>query len=450
MDRVPIPADLADLSRIFTAHGHSVYLVGGAVRDYFLGKEPGDWDIASDATPKEVMGLFNRVIPTGIDHGTVTINFRGRMIECTTFRTEQGYSDGRRPDEVRYAATIEEDLSRRDFTMNAIAVSLPRGQVVDPFGGRADIASRTIRTVGNPVERFSEDGLRPMRAVRFSALPGFVIADETLEAIRPTLRVTAKVARERIRDELSKLLVSPDPVTGLRCMETTGLMELILPELLACRGVAQGGNHRHDVLDHLYLVCALCPTGSLELRLAGLFHDIGKPVVRLTDGDGQYTFYNHESESAGISEKILDRLRFPVRTMKRVSHLVRQHMFHYESVWTDAAVRRFIVKTGVDDIDDLFALRRADSRAISGINGDPPELPELSDRIRKVLAEKHAFTLKDLAVNGNDLLAAGIPAGPSTGLVLKELLSAVLDDPELNARERLLDIAKAICREHGL
>ena len=450
MDRIPVPQQLKELSRFFTHNGYSVYLVGGAVRDIFLGKKPVDWDVATDAKPEDVSRIFQRVIPTGIEHGTVTIPFHGKMIECTTFRTEQGYSDGRRPDAIDYAATIEEDLSRRDFTMNSIAVSLPEGKITDPFGGRDDIRRGIIRTVGNASERFSEDGLRPLRAVRFSAQLGFAIEEETLSAIPGSLSVTAKVAKERIRDEIVKLILAPVPSAGFRFMESAGLLALILPELHACRGVEQKGLHEFDVLDHLLAACDAATQDRLEIRLAALFHDIGKPSVRALDGEGNYTFYNHETVSATIAGKIMNRLRFPLKTTATVTHLVRQHMFHYEPSWTDAAVRRFIVRAGEENIPDLFALRRADACAITGLKTEPAHLIEFGDRIRAVTEEQHAFSLKDLHINGNDLIALGIPAGRLTGQILKELLEAVLDDPALNTHERLREIALAIYRKRSI
>jgi tRNA nucleotidyltransferase/poly(A) polymerase len=233
-------------------------------------------------------------------------------------------------------------------------------------------------------------------------------------------------------------------------MEETGVMSLILPELSACRGVQQKGRHRHDVLDHLLHTCAASTRESVELMLAGLLHDVGKPAVRAIDNDGIYTFHGHEIASARIAHSIMTRLKFPNRTIARVVHLIEQHMFHYETTWTDAAVRRFIARVGVDEIEPLFALRAADSRAISGIPGVPPEIDELRARIAKILEAHHAFSLKDLAVNGTDLREASIPSGPITGIVLKELLSAVIDDPALNDKERLLDIARAFVRERGL
>lgn len=450
MNRIPVPSNLKELARIFKKSGYTLYLVGGALRDTILGRQAGDWDVATDAPPERVMRLYRRVIPTGIAHGTVTIHWMGSQFECTTFRTESGYSDGRRPDGIKYATTIEEDLSRRDFTMNAIAASLPDGEIIDPFGGRDDIKAGIIRTVGTARERFSEDGLRPLRAVRFSSQLGFTIEKETLEAIRPSLGVTMRVATERIRDEIIKLLATPAPSTGFRFMEQTGLLELIIPELASCRGIEQKGLHRHDVLDHLLNTCDACPAASLEIRLAGLFHDIGKPKARAVDEFGSYTFHQHEAISAEITARVLARLRFPVKTVKSVTHFVAQHMFHYESVWSDAAVRRFIVRVGRENIRALFDLRRADGWAITGGRLESLNLSEFSDRIEAVLSGDHAFSLKDLAVNGKDLLRAGIPAGPETGAVLRELLEAVLEDPALNNRERLIEIALAVHERNKL
>lgn len=450
MNTVPVHKDLKDFSHFFTRAGFSVYLVGGAVRDIFLGKKATDWDVATNARPEDVQHLFHRVIPTGIDHGTVTIPFRGHMIECTTFRTERGYSDGRHPDEIAYAATIEEDLSRRDFTMNAIAVSLPDGVIADPFDGRKDISRKCIRTVGNPSERFSEDGLRTLRAVRFSALTGFTIEQKTFEAIAPAIPVTARVAIERIRDELFKLITGEEPLVAFRYLESSGLLKEFLPELAECRGIEQKGRHRHDVLDHLYHACAAAPREEAVVRLAALLHDVGKPRTRDTDDNGSFTFYRHESVSAQMAETIMKRLKFPNGTIADTVHLIRLHMFHYEPVWTDAAVRRFVVSAGLEHLDRLFLLRRADTAAISGAVGPLPDLVELRGRINAILAEKQALTLRDLAVNGNDLIKEGIRNGPSIGIVLHELHESVLDDPSLNNRETLLEIARAFCRERAI
>ena len=450
------PAVLTSLAEVFAKKGFALYMVGGAVRDHYLGKQAQDLDVATDAPPEEVVGLFKKVIPTGIAHGTVTIFFKGARIECTTFRTEKGYSDSRHPDAVSFSSSIEDDLARRDFTMNAIAVRLPDGLVVDPFGGRAAIKAKIIETVGDAKTRFTEDGLRPIRCVRFAAQTGFAVTDATLAAIPQTLDSVAAVSKERIRDELIRMLSADKPSVAFRLMEKTGLLGLILPELAACRGVEQLGFHKDDVLDHLFNACDLSRPQNLNVRLAALFHDVGKPECREWSCEkGRYTFYNHENVSAKMAEVLLERLRFPTKTIKAVCALIANHMFHYESSWSAAAVRRFMVKAGVENIPDLFALRAADSSATFADNPESDEAVrlarqvefsenrELKERIEKEINAKAALSLKDLAVGGRDLIAEGIKAGPQMGLILNELMSAVIADPECNTRERLIEIAKA-------
>ncbi|MDR0403050.1 MAG: HD domain-containing protein [Treponema sp.] len=451
MGNLKIHPVLREIAAVFSAAGKEVYLVGGAVRDLLLGREAVDWDIATNARPEEVIGLFKKVIPTGIKHGTVTIRYKGRSVEATTFRTESGYSDGRRPDTVRYAAAIEEDLSRRDFTMNAAAIKLPEGTLTDPFGGRDDIRRRIIRCVGKPAERFAEDGLRPLRALRFASQLGFELEEATLGAIRGALPTTAKVASERIRDELDKIIASPNPVRGFRLMEETELLHLLLPELAACRNVEQKGYHRFDVLDHSLLACGYAAEQgfSREVRLAALFHDTGKPAVRRLGENGVWTFYNHERESGKRAFEIMSRFRYPNAVIEKVLRLIGEHMFHYEDNWTDAAVRRFIIRAGEDLIPELMRLRLADTAGTSGAAPDPAALLPFTRRIEKVLARNRALSLKDLAVNGRDLLAIGVAPGRRVGIILNELLEAVVDDPELNSREKLLEIAGNINARYG-
>lgn len=438
---------LKEVSSIFNRNGKEVCLVGGAVRDILLGKKASDWDLASNASPEDVIRFFKYVIPTGIKHGTVTILYKGHSIEVTTYRTETSYSDGRHPDEVAYAATIEEDLSRRDFTMNAIAVKLPHAELIDPFDGQIDIKKRMIRCVGNPCERFDEDGLRPMRAVRFASQLQFEFDDATRNAIPGALRKTAKVAPERIQQELNKILMSAKPSIAFRLMEETGLLKLILPELFSCRGIDQKGYHKFDVLDHSLLACdaaAAEEDTSLIIRLAALFHDVGKPITRRIKDDGVWTFYNHERESSKITRTILLRLRYPKDTINNVCHLIEQHMFHYDDSWSNAAVRRFIIRVGEENINDLFALRRADSFGLEAIPMDPRSLLPLQARLEQILSQPKVQSLKDLTVTGKDLINLGIPAGKQIGIILNELLEAVVDDPELNTKEKLLEIAGKI------
>jgi tRNA nucleotidyltransferase (CCA-adding enzyme) len=441
---------LKEIASIFNDNGKQVYLVGGAVRDMIRGKEIHDWDLATNALPEEVMDFVRRakgkVIPTGIKHGTVTVLYKKHSAEVTTFRTESTYSDGRRPDQIRYATDIKEDLSRRDFTMNAIAMRLPDGEIVDPFNGTGDIKAGIIRCVGNAGERFNEDGLRPLRAVRFAAQLGFEIDKTTLDAIHGALSVSAKVSWERVRDEIDKILASPIPSRAFLLMEKTGLLELFIKELAVCRGVEQKGFHSFDVLEHSILACdyAAAKNYSHQVRLAALLHDIGKPDVRKMGESGVWTFYRHEEIGADMCNTLLKRLRYSNEVIETVCHLVKEHMFHYTEDWSNSAVRRFIARVGENSLEDLYLLRRADAFALAGKETEPMNLTELSDRVKKVLAEKHAFTIKDLAVSGTDLMTIGIEGGKNMGIILRELLETVLDDPAQNTREKLLEIAEKI------
>ena len=447
----PTPV-LKEISSVFKSAGKEVYLVGGAVRDLMLERSSADWDLATNARPEEVMKLFNRVIPTGIKHGTVTVRYKGTSIEVTTFRTESEYSDGRRPDEIKYAATIEEDLSRRDFTMNAAAVKLPEGNLIDPFSGQSDVRRRLIRCVGNAEERFAEDGLRPMRAVRFAAQLRFNLEEKTLNAIKSSLTTTAKVAVERIREELDKTIASESPQTGFVLMEVTGLLSLLLPELDRCRGVEQKGYHNYDVLDHSLLSCAYAARKgfSQEVRLAALFHDLGKQTTQKMGKNGSWTFYNHEKESVQLADAIMRRFRYPNATIEKVRRLIAAHMFHYEENWKDSAVRRFIIRTGKDLLPELFNLRMADTAGTSGTDPNPVILLPFKKRIESVIAGSSVLSLKNLAVNGSDLINIGVKPGACIGIILNELLETVIEDPAQNNRETLLEIAENINTERYL
>ena len=461
MNCIKIHSDLRKVGKIFSEHGFKAYLVGGAVRDAIMKKEESDWDIATNATPQEVCSIFRKVIPTGIAHGTVTIHIFGREIETTTFRTESDYSDGRHPDKVAYAATIEEDLSRRDFTMNAIAASLETGELIDPYGGITDIQNKTIRTVGSALERFAEDGLRPVRAIRFAGQLGFQIEDETMKAISmpEILKKTKGISVERFRDEFCKMLKSEKPSVSLKLMEQTGIMEMFIPQFKICRGCIQNdgrGFHEFDVADHILYACDGSPRDNLIVRLAAFFHDIGKPECRSTesleDGRTLIHFHGHETVSAKKAHEAMRQLKFSNEEIDRVTHLVKEHMFYYESCWSDAAVRRFIIRVGIDNFEDLVQLRLADIYGMHRIplqEGSPSYLglAELKGRIKKVIEKKQALGLKDMAVNGGDLIKLGIPAGKKMGAILKELFEAVTESPAMNKRETLLEVALNIYRE---
>ena len=453
---ISIPPLLKDFYNVFEKAGFKAYLVGGAVRDIFLKKQAHDWDVATNATPQDVMKIFKFVVPTGFEHGTVTVHFKNQEIEVTTFRTEAGYSDGRHPDSVNYAATIEEDLARRDFTMNAIAVNLADGKIVDPYKGREDIKAKIIRTVGKAYDRFMEDGLRPVRALRFASQLDFQIEKETFAAIsNPDVQKKVdSISRERFRDEFVKMMKADLPSVGLKMMEKTGILNIFIPEFTACRGCNQSddrGYHIFDVMDHNIYACDGAPKEKPLIRIAALFHDIGKPQsksVTTENGLTVFHFFQHEKYSEKITREVMTRLKFSNAEIDHVCHLVLNHMFNYESTWTSAAVRRFLVKVGRENVEDLIDLRLAD---MYGKYNQPVRihdskacdlLIELQDRIEKVQEAKAALSLKDLKVNGKDLMAQGIPAGKVLGAILQELFDCVLEDPSLNDREKLLEIAK--------
>lgn len=464
MKKIKIPFVLQKLNSVFEENGYEAYLVGGAVRDVLMGKNPSDYDVATNAEPQEVTRIFRKVIPTGIAHGTVTVHFMKNEIEVTTFRTESDYSDGRHPDNVAFTRNLNEDLSRRDFTMNAIAASLKDGKITDPYDGQKDIKNKIIRTVGNPYERFLEDGLRPIRAIRFSAKLNFKIESETLKSISAPeiIEKTKTISLERFRDELLKLMQAEKPSEGLKIMEKTGILGIFMPELMPCRGCIQTdfrGFHEFDVLDHLFYSCDGAPKEKINVRLAALLHDTGKPAAKKivpTPHGETVTFYRHEQYSAEIARKLLFRLKFSNAEIDNICHLIENHMFNYEPQWKDSAVRRFLVKVKAENVEDLFDLRLAD---IYGMRNTPVRLHdsqtaklllEFKERIEKEQQKKSALSLKSLAVNGKDLMEAGIPGGKELGTILNELFETVLEDPAQNKKDTLMAIAKKIYENRNL
>lgn len=468
--KIKLDSTLIEFGKVFFQAGYKAYLVGGAVRDMLMKVPAHDWDVATNATPQDVIKLFKFVVPTGIEHGTVTVHYKGNEIEVTTFRTEAGYSDGRHPDSINYAATIEEDLARRDFTMNAIAASLEDGIITDPYGGQDDIKNKLIRTVGAAHERFMEDGLRPVRALRFASKLGFSIEKNTYsEIFKEEIQAkAASISIERFRDEFEKIMASPKPSVGLKLLEESGLLDIFIPEFKICRGCIQSDYrafHKFDVLDHLFYACDGAPADKLNVRLAALFHDIGKPAAKkilhetVLDGeknDGSkkeietITFYNHEAFGEKITQKLMTRLKFSNDMISNVCHLVKEHMFHYESNWSEAAVRRFIIRVKPECMEDLYDLRLADMYGMYNEKVDVRYsesvklLLELKARVEKELSKKTALSLKSLAVNGRDLMQLGIPAGKELGRILNELLECVIEDPAMNNTEMLIETAKKI------
>ncbi len=414
-------------------------LVGGCVRDLARGVEVRDWDVGTGAHPSEVQALFPRTIPTGLKHGTVTVRTESGPVEVTTFRVEGAYRDARHPDQVTFTDDLRADLERRDFTVNAIAWDPIADREDDPFGGRSDLAAGILRAVGDPVRRFQEDGLRPIRAARFTATLEFDIEAATLEAMGASRERVAMVAVERIRDELIKILGARVPSRGFEALRCSGLLDVVLPELSACIAVTQNRYHAYDVYYHTIYTCDAAPRHKLAVRLAALLHDVGKPATRKERENGDATFYNHEFESARLAEQALTRLRFPRETVDHVVHLVRRHMFDYRPAWSDAAVRRFLRAVGPEHVADLFDLRIADNVGNGTKVGFPHYLGELTERIDGILAGAEAFTVRDLAVDGRDVIReCRLSAGPEVGAVLERLLEEVIEHPERNDRAYLL------------
>jgi tRNA nucleotidyltransferase (CCA-adding enzyme) len=433
-----VPSGIRDVLLRLEGDGHRAALVGGCVRDLIRGIPVSDWDVATSARPDQVHALFPGAIPTGIKHGTMTVPTTAGPCEVTTFRVERGYADARHPDEVRFVPDLEPDLARRDFTVNAIAWDPVTNRVTDPFGGREDLARGLLRAVGDPLERFREDGLRPVRAARFAATLEFDVEEATERGLGQARDRVARVAVERIRDELTKMLAAREPSRGFEVLRRADLLSLLLPELAACVAVPQNRYHAYDVYFHTLYTVDAAPREKPVVRLAALFHDVGKPATR-AERDGEATFYNHQHESARLAAEAMTRLRYPNDTIEQVVHLVRHHMFDYRDEWTDAAVRRFVRAVGPDHIADLFDLRIADNVGNGTKVGFPHYLETFRARIEGVLSARAALRIRDLAVRGEDVMRElGVPPGPRVGKVLEGLLQEVLENPALNERERLL------------
>jgi tRNA nucleotidyltransferase (CCA-adding enzyme) len=433
--------------RTFNEKGFECYLVGGSVRDLLMGYHVYDYDFATNARPDQVMKLFRRVIPTGIKHGTVSLISGRQTFEVTTYRSDGKYIDGRRPENVNFSDTLKDDIERRDFTINGLACDLINGEIIDYVDGLADMERKIIRTIGSPEARFGEDGLRPFRACRFAAKLNFIIDDATFNAITRTLDTAKSVSAERIRDELIKLFDAGKPSVGIEYMRKSGLLDLFLPELSKCHGVTQNRFHRYDIYYHSLYSCDEAQPQNPIIRLSALLHDIGKLPTRREGEGGDFTFYNHEVTGARMARKIMTRLKFSNDDITKVTNLILNHMFHYTGEWTDGAVRRFMRKVGVENLEDLFSLRSADSKGNGMRKGVPSAAPigKLKKRIEKIIEDENAITVKDLDINGYVIMEVfGVKPGPIIGKILNELLETILDFPEMNTREILLTKAREI------
>lgn len=460
MDKIftNIPAPIKKIARILNTEGFQCFLVGGAVRDSIMGFTPKEYDIATNAKPEDVQRIFKYTIPTGIKHGTILVILDDMHVEITTFRSDGNYSDGRHPDKVEYTASIEDDLPRRDLTINAMAYNISDGNLIDMFDGMKDIKNKIIRSVGNPYERFTEDGLRIMRAIRFATRLNFNIEKETFDAICHSTGMLTSIAYERIREEFNGILISDNPFRGIELLRKTGILALIMPELMQGFGVAQNRFHKYDVYYHiLHTIQAVEPLETEELtllvRLAALFHDIAKPMVqKKVSKQEEPVYYNHEVVGANVAKKVMRRLKYSNAEIDFVTLLVRQHMFYYQDEWTDGAVRRFMKAVGIENIKPLLKLREAD-RLGSGNRKDKESkaIPKLLARIDKIIEEENAITVKDLKINGNDLMKEfNLKPGPIVGKILNYLLDLILDEPSLNDKEKLMEKTKLFLESNNL
>jgi putative nucleotidyltransferase with HDIG domain len=433
------------------AHGHAAYVVGGSVRDVLLGRPARDWDLATDARPERMLHLFPGAVYENA-FGTVAVRRDGEVLEITTFRDEHEYADFRRPHRLEFGDDIRADLARRDFTVNALAwgVNAPTDDaeagdhhtapaLVDPFDGLADLERRVLRAVGDPSTRFREDALRMVRAVRLAAALEFRLEPATREAIAANAALVAHLSGERIGAELTRLLAAPRPSVGLRLAEETGLLAVVSPELAAQRGVPQNKLDGEDLWDHTLRSVDAAPAERPIVRLAALLHDIGKPS---TIADGH--FHHHDVVGAAQAAELLRRLRAPSATIETIEVLVRHHMFTVDPDATGAAIRRFIKRVGVEHVDALLELRRADDIG-SGRPGDSPSLVAFRARIEAELAAEAALDRYALRIDGTDLIRElGLEPGPRLGRILEGLVEQVIADPALNEAPTLLLLAQGM------
>jgi poly(A) polymerase/tRNA nucleotidyltransferase (CCA-adding enzyme) len=449
-----IPAWVGEIAQQLITHGFQAYLVGGAVRDLLWGKEPNDWDLASDALPEQVIRIFGKTITTGEKFGTIAVIWKDYTAEITTLREDLAYDDGRHPREVHFTKEIVVDLARRDFTINAVAYDFSSGELVDPFGGKRDIRQRLLKAVGDPGRRFREDGLRMFRFYRFLAALELRPHRPTEKAVNPGY--AAGVSFERIRDEFSKLLVSQDVGLGLQGLYSSGLLNVFIPELINPAVEEKDrmfGKEQLSLWNHSKAtVIAIRP--SLHLRLAALLHDIAKPLTKMADESGAH-FYGHEKLGAELGKTILERLRYPQKIINPVIQLIQNHMFYIDDRTSDGAIRRLVSKVGPELIFDLLELRRADIVAtdsrIRSIDYQTWELwRELCERVTQVLAAPDGLDPFKLAINGKDLMEEfQLTPGPEIGDILYYLKEQILDEPAQNQKPVLLELARKFVLSKG-
>ncbi|MFH1186722.1 MAG: HD domain-containing protein [Candidatus Levyibacteriota bacterium] len=443
-----VPEEIIKVYSKIKNAGFDLYFVGGCVRNLILKETVKDWDFATSATPEKIVKLFPDSFYDN-KFGTVGVPIEKpekQVVEITTFRTEQGYSDHRHPTNVKWGKTIEEDLARRDFTINAVAMDLDLN-LIDPFSGQKDLKTKIIKAVGNPSERFKEDALRLIRAIRFAAQLDFKIEDKTWEEIKKDAKLIEEISKERVRDELLKIIASNFPYEGIVLLKESGLLKYIIPELLKGEDISQarpGRHHTDDVLTHNLMSLKHCPSGDPIVRFAALIHDVGKPKVAAKDEKGLVIFHNHETVGAKTAKEICEELKFSKKDRNRVINLIRWHMFTVDEHITDAAVRRFIRRVGVENVKDIVDLRIGDRLGGGTQRAESWRLKLFKKRVEEQLGPK-PFSIEDLAINGNDIIKElGIEPGPKIGQILQKLFEEVDEDLSKNTREYLITRFKTL------
>ena len=440
-----IPSELNDVTEALEQKGFEAFLVGGCVRDLILGREPKDWDVTTNATPDQIISIFSKTFYEN-QFGTVgvvneqTENPSLKVVEVTPYRLEGEYSDNRHPDSVVFSQRIEDDLKRRDFTMNSLAYSISKNEIIDLFQGQKDIKDKVVKTVGEPADRFKEDGLRVLRAIRLATELEFKIDEATEKAILDDPKLLQNISTERIRDEFTKIIMSDKPMNGLIAVRKLGLLSFITPELEKTVGVEQGGAHSFDVWEHLLrsLQGSADKKYPLELRLSALFHDISKPESRRKGmGNKEWTFYGHEVLGARKTKKILENLKFPTKIIEKVVSMIRWHMFFSDTEQISlSAVRRMIVNVGRENIWDLMNLRICDRIGTGRPKEDPYRLRKYHAMIEEALRDPISVGM--LKIDGKRIMEISkITPGPKIGFTLHALLEEVLDDPTKNTEEYL-------------
>ncbi|MDF2821495.1 MAG: hypothetical protein K0R15_1936 [Clostridiales bacterium] len=440
-----IPEKVNYIIKKLTESGYEAFAVGGCVRDTLLNVLPKDWDITTSAEPFEIKKIFRKTIDTGIKHGTVTVMLQGEGFEITTYRIDGEYQNNRKPKNVEFTSSLIEDLKRRDFTINAMAYNATIG-LVDEFNGIKDLEDRVIRCVGNPNDRFEEDALRMLRALRFSAQLGFDIEENTKAAIKNNAELLRNISAERVQVELTKLITSNNPGTIMLAYEL-GITNIVLPEFDKCVITPQLNKHHiYNVGQHSIVAMENIPNNHI-LRWTMLLHDIAKPVTKTTDSNGVEHFYGHPVKGENLALKILKRLKFDSNTIDRVTRLIRHHDDKINI--NNKSIRKSVSKVGVDIFEDLLLVQKADALAKNPLMNKKRlfEISEIEKKYHEIVSENQCLTIKQLAINGKDLLDLGIPQGKRVGEILSSLLDQVLDNPEQNDREILINIVKAINRQ---